>query len=138
MAEFDEEAELNDQLKEVYDQFDPDGDGITIEELEQAMISWGQSPTQKELEEMMAKADSDGSGVIDFTEFVNLMKRQMKDAETNNELEVAFSVFDRDGSGSISRAELSYIMLHCGGPQKLSELELEQMMAIVDVVHSYL
>lgn len=116
MADIDEEAELNEQLKEVYDQFDPDGNGITIDELEQAMISWGQSPSQKDLQNMMSKADADGSGVIDFTEFVSLMKRQMKDAETNNELEVAFSVFDRDGSGSISRAELSYIMLHCGGP----------------------
>lgn len=61
------------------------------------------------------------------------MKRQMMDQETNNELEVAFGVFDRDGSGSISRAELSYIMLHCGGSKKLNEEELEQMMAIVDV-----
>jgi Ca2+-binding EF-hand superfamily protein len=30
------------------------------------MISWGQNPTQEDLEEMMAKADADGSGVIDF------------------------------------------------------------------------
>lgn len=97
------------------------------------MISWGQNPTQEDLEEMMAKADADGSGVIDFQEFVDLMKRQMQDFETNNELEVAFGVFDRDGSGSISREELSYIMLHCGGPQKLNETELEQMMDIVDV-----
>lgn len=61
------------------------------------------------------------------------MKRQLADAETNNELEIAFSVFDRDGSGSISRAELSYIMLHCGGDKKLSPEELDTMMEIVDV-----
>ena len=113
MAEIDDE--MLDQLREVYELFDPDGDGITIEELEAAMISWGQNPTQEELQEMMRKADTDDSGVIDFNEFVDLMKRQMTDAETNNELQVAFAVFDRDNSGSISRAELSYIMLHCGG-----------------------
>ena len=84
MAELDEE--MMDQLREVYEQFDPDGDGITIEELEAAMISWGQNPTQEELYEMMKKADTDDSGVIDFNEFVDLMKRQMADAETNNEL----------------------------------------------------
>lgn len=43
MADLDEE--MMDQLREVYEQFDPDGDGITIEELEAAMISWGQNPT---------------------------------------------------------------------------------------------
>lgn len=37
----EDDAEMMDQLKEVYDQFDPDGNGITIEELNQAMISWG-------------------------------------------------------------------------------------------------
>ena len=57
----------------------------------------------------------------------------MKDAETNNELEVAFSVFDRDGSGNISRAELAYIMKHCGGDKRLNNEEVDQMMAIVDV-----
>ena len=42
MADFDEEdPEFLEELKEVYDQFDPDGNGITKEELEQAMIGWG-------------------------------------------------------------------------------------------------
>ena len=83
------------------------------------MISWGQKPTQEELEDMMAKADADGSGVIDFNEFTELMKKQMLEQETTNELEVAFSVFDINGSGSISRDELSYIMMNCG-EEKLS------------------
>ncbi len=82
---------------------------------------------------MMARADTDQSGVIDFNEFVALMKRQLADAETSNELEVAFKVFDRDGSGSISREELSFIMMHCGGDKKLNAEELDQMMKIVDV-----
>ena len=116
----------------MYEQFDPDGNGITIEELEQAMVGWGQNPTQEELQEMMRIADQDGSGIIDFDEFCTLMKNQLKDAETGKELETAFSVFDRDGDKSISREELSYIMTHCGGDKKLSAEELDQMMNIVD------
>jgi Ca2+-binding EF-hand superfamily protein len=46
------------------------------------MISWGQNPTKQELQDMMAKADADGSGVIDFDEFKDLMKKQMQEAET--------------------------------------------------------
>ena len=69
---------------------------------------------------MMERADQDGSGFIDFNEFKILMKKQQEEAEVENELQVAFSVFDRDGSGSISRQELSYIMMNCGGEKKLN------------------
>ena len=111
----DEDSEgLEEQLKEVYNDFDPDGNGITIDELEEAMKSMGQNPTRQELEQMMAAADEDQSGVIDFNEFKNMMRKQMNEQDVQNELEVAFSAFDRDGSGSISRDELSYIMLNCG------------------------
>ena len=54
------------------------------------MVSWGDDPTEQQLQELMAKADTDGSGVIDFDEFKDLMKRQMQDAATKNELEIAF------------------------------------------------
>ena len=50
-----------------------------MEELEEALISWGQTPTKDELQEMMNRADADGSGSIDFGEFVELMKKQMEE-----------------------------------------------------------
>ncbi len=117
-------------MKEVYDFIDKDGDGIAIEELEAAMKSWGLQPTQEELEEMMAKADKDGSGSIDFTEFCGLMKERMESEAKNNELSMAFSVFDRDGNGSVSRKELGYLMMNLGN--KLSQEEFDHMMSILD------
>ncbi len=66
----------------------------------------------------MAKADKDGSGAIDFTEFCGLMKERMEIEEKNNELFVAFSIFDRDGDGFVSSKELGYIMMNVG--QKLN------------------
>ena len=118
------------EVKEVYDFIDKNGDGIAIEELEAAMKSWGLQPTQEELEEMMAKADKDGSGAIDFIEFCGLMKERMELEEKNNELFIAFSAFDRDGNGFVSRKELSYIMMNVG--QKLNQEEFDYMMSIVD------
>ena len=42
------------------------------------MHSWGLEPTEQELQEMMKKADKDGSGAIDFIEFCGLMKERME------------------------------------------------------------
>lgn len=61
------------ELKQAYDMFDKDGDGISKEELEDAMKTFGKAPTPDELDEMMRNADEDGSGTIDFEEFIKLM-----------------------------------------------------------------
>ena len=61
------------ELKQAYDMFDKDGDGISKEELEDAMKTFGKAPTPDELDEMMRNADEDGSGTIDFDEFIKLM-----------------------------------------------------------------
>jgi len=61
------------ELKTAFDMFDKDGDGISREELEDAMKTFGKAPTQEELDEMMRNADEDGSGTIDFQEFLKMM-----------------------------------------------------------------
>jgi len=42
-----------------------------------------------------------GNGTIDFPEFLTMMARKMKDADTEEELREAFRVFDKDGNGFI-------------------------------------
>ena len=37
--------------------------------------------TQEDIDAMINEADADGNGFIDFEEFTNIMKRQMKDAD---------------------------------------------------------
>jgi calmodulin len=61
------------ELKTAFDMFDKDGDGISREELEDAMKTFGKAPTPEELDEMMRNADEDGSGTIDFQEFLKMM-----------------------------------------------------------------
>merc|ERR1719409_2110547 len=97
------------EFKEAFLLFDKDGDGtITTKELGTVMRSLGQTPTEAELHDMINEVDNDGSGTIDFAEFLSLMSKKMKDADSEEELIEAFKVFDRDGNGFISAAELRH------------------------------
>ena len=68
------------------------------------MKSVGYQPTESEIQRLIKKADTDGSGVIEFEEFVDMMG----DYEVIGEDEIitAFKMFDRNGDGVISKSEL--------------------------------
>ena len=54
-----------------------DGDGqITAKELGTVMRSMRQNPTEAELQDMINEVDADGSGTIDFPEFLTMMARR--------------------------------------------------------------
>merc|ERR1711979_117916 len=93
------------EFKEAFSLFDKDGDGtITTKELGTVMKSLHHNPSEAELQDMINEVDADGSGTIDFPEFLTMMARKMKDTDTEEELIEAFKVFDRDGNGFISAA----------------------------------
>ena len=50
------------------------------------MRALGQNPTEEEVKEMIEEVDDDGSGSIDFPEFLSTMARKMKESDTNEEL----------------------------------------------------
>ena len=94
------------------------------------MRSLGQTPTEAELHDMINEVDNDGSGTIDFAEFLSLMSKKMKDADSEEGLMAAFKVFDKDGNGFISAAELRHVMTNLG--EKLTEEEVEEMIKEAD------
>ncbi len=59
---------------------------------------------------MINEVDTDGNNIIDFTEFLMLMSRKMKDSDQEEELVEAFKCFDKDGNGLISVTELRNVM----------------------------
>merc|ERR1712034_120845 len=62
-----------------------------------------------DLEETLLKLDTDGSGSIDYTEFIaaTLSAKQYLKREV---LWAAFRVFDTDGSGAIEMEELKIVL----------------------------
>ncbi|XP_063282938.1 calmodulin-A-like [Pelobates fuscus] len=120
------------EFKEAFSLFDKDGDGtVTTKELGTVMRSLGQNPTEAELQDMINEVDCDGSGTIDFPEFLTMMARKMKDTDTEEEIREAFAVFDKDGNGYISAAELRHVMTNLG--EKLTDEEVDEMIREADV-----
>lgn len=129
MAEMDENTIA--EFKEAFALFDKDNDGtITTTELGTVMRSLGQAPTDSELQDMINEVDVDGSGTIDFQEFLEMMTKHMKETDTEQELKEAFKVFDKNGDGKISAEELKTVMLNLG--EKLTDDEINEMIREAD------
>ncbi len=75
------------EFEECFRMFDKDGDGtIDTKELGAVMRSLGQFPDMEEIEEMVDEADEDGSGSINFPEFVGLMLKRQEGGQTRDEI----------------------------------------------------
>ena len=125
------DAEL-DSFKETFMMFDKDGDGtVSTKELGAVMRSLGNNPTEEELEEMIEDSDRDGSGSVDFQEFVELMIKREAEKETPEDLKQAFRVFDKDGNGFVSTSEIKYVLSRIG--VNFSDDELLEMVQEADI-----
>eukprot|EP00928_Gymnodinium_smaydae_P090485 TRINITY_DN74279_c0_g1_i1.p1 TRINITY_DN74279_c0_g1~~TRINITY_DN74279_c0_g1_i1.p1 ORF type:complete len:150 (-),score=52.92 TRINITY_DN74279_c0_g1_i1:65-514(-) len=125
MADQLTEEEIS-EFKEAFSLFDKDKSGnISASELGQVMKQLGQSATQAEVKAMVDEIDADGSGEIDFPEFLSLMARKMKDTSTEEEIIEAFRVFDKDHTGYIARPEFRKVLLEYG--EKLTDAEADEI-----------
>lgn len=108
-------AEQIQEFRQAFDIIDRNGDGaITADDLATVMRAIGQSPTSGELTDMIREVDADGNDNIDFTEFLALMSRQMRQSDIDDELREAFRVFDRDNDGFILPQDLRTLLISLG------------------------
>eukprot|EP00091_Calanus_sinicus_P022478 TRINITY_DN713_c0_g1_i2.p1 TRINITY_DN713_c0_g1~~TRINITY_DN713_c0_g1_i2.p1 ORF type:complete len:150 (-),score=64.00 TRINITY_DN713_c0_g1_i2:90-539(-) len=91
------------------------------------MRSVGQNPSEAEIADMINQVDKDGTGSLDFPEFLMMMclKSDVENAE--DEIREAFQVFDGDGNGFINRQELACVMGNLG-----IELSTEEVQTMID------
>uniref|UniRef100_A0A8C8RKG8 Troponin C, slow skeletal and cardiac muscles n=1 Tax=Pelusios castaneus TaxID=367368 RepID=A0A8C8RKG8_9SAUR len=102
---------------------------ISTKELGKVMRMLGQNPTPEELQEMIDEVDEDGSGTVDFDEFLVMMVRCMKDdskGKSEEELSDLFRMFDKNADGYIDLDELK-IMLQATG-ETITEDDIEELM----------
>ena len=95
---------------------------IDATELKALMNSIGQHPTDDEVADMISRADADGSGSVDFYEFVTLMAHKMASPGDDRGLRNAFALFDHSGDGFLEADELRRLMINLGENVTLDDI----------------
>uniref|UniRef100_A0A7N0U834 EF-hand domain-containing protein n=1 Tax=Kalanchoe fedtschenkoi TaxID=63787 RepID=A0A7N0U834_KALFE len=124
------EAQIE-ELRQVFERFDVNGDGkISSSELGAMITSLGQTATEEEIQRMIIEADKDGDGFISLEEFIEINIKDVDSDEALESLRGAFSVFDIDGNGLISAEELHKVLKGLG--DVCSVAECKRMISGVD------
>jgi calcium-dependent protein kinase len=121
-----------DNLARVFKAFDKNGDGrLSIEEVKEGYLEhYGRIISDEEVEKMFAAVDTDGSGFIDYSEFVVAAMNEQQ-LTTNDKLQAAFKMFDKDGSGIITADEIKEV-LQFGGTNQLNTAAINAIIKQVD------
>jgi Ca2+-binding EF-hand superfamily protein len=118
------------KIKEMFDLFDADGGGsIDVAELTHALVNLGISDTQAEIDALVAQIDADGSGEIEFDEFVEVMQQLMAARDSATEMYKAFKYFS-DGKERITLGDLRKTCIDIDDEQ--TEVALAEMMVVAD------
>lgn len=120
----DDEKGLVEQRKMLFSTFDRNRDGfITRQELRDSLWGIRIFMSEEEVDEIIARSDRNGDGMIDFAEFCKLLEdstmglgssNMQEEGEVVGGLKEAFDVFDKDGDGLISVEELASVMCSLG------------------------
>ena len=121
------------QLHEVFEHFDADHSGaIDMDELGNVFRAMGQELSEAELKALIRQVDDDGSGEIEFDEFLLLMCSNFGCSSAfDQDLLEGFRRHDPTQSGMISCGELASFVRELVG----SHMTEEEIKEVVDVAH---
>merc|ERR1719215_1324794 len=78
------------------------------------MRALGFEPKSEEIKKMISDIDRDGSGTIDFDEFLMMMTAKMSNRDSKDEILKAFRLFDDDETGKITIVNLARVAKEIG------------------------
>lgn len=120
------------EMKDVFQSLDTNKDGtLTIDEILDG-FKRGNVSMPDDFRDSLTKIDTDGSGNIDYTEFIAATLTQ-KQYTRKEAVWAAFRVFDKDGDGQITKAELASILKDEAVSTKILAEMVEQMMKECDL-----
>lgn len=91
---------------------------------------FGRLVSEEEIDDMFAKVDTDGSGFIDYSEFV-VSAISAKIMTGREKLKAVFQTFDKDNGGTISKSEIRELF-SVGQNKKLDPKLVDEIMQEID------
>jgi len=125
--------------KSAFDMIDSDGNGsIGAEEIFQFFEDIGNGITYEQVMEIIKNTDYDGSGTLDFDEFICVMEKINLDTEIeDDEVYQAFLQFDKKKTGKLSVIEFKCIVRDIAGDvteQEIDDFLNEANFKISDII----
>lgn len=123
--------EQKEELKEAFDLFDTEGSGkIDARELKVVMKALGFDPTREEIRSIIQDVDQDGTGLIEYQDYLDIMAVKMKERDPVEEMKKAFRLFIDDNSDKITLKHLKKVARDLG--ENMTDEELQEMIDEAD------
>ena len=84
---------------------------------------------------MISDLDDDGSGAIDFEEFLDMMTARMSDKDSREDIEKVFKLFDDDRSNYITIHNLRRVARELG--ETMDDTELKKFRNFLNFLKKY-